>query len=166
MVQPPLAEPCFFTIALKKILYLTHIKVALTGSAHGPAMFQRFLPPFLSILLMLALVAGSVSRGLAQAGMMVGDQGFSQLVICSGDGEATVTIDASGNPVAPAKGDMALECSKCLTATLAAALPPADELPLPGAVARLGLPPRGDLRPVPREIRPTIRGPPFHRFDA
>lgn len=107
------------------------------------------------ILCLLALV--SVALYGAAAGAAVARGPVMEMVICSGEGTATVMLDAKGDPVDPAE---CFHCPECLA--LAFGLPAGpDGGPVPPRPARMlarALP--ADL-PAPRNhLRPLSRGPP------
>ena len=83
------------------------------------------LRPYGLILLCLALFAGSVSMVVARGQAAALSQGGTTLVICSGYGVMTVTLDDQGNPVGPVHS-----CPDCL-AGIAAYLAPDLPLVLP-----------------------------------
>lgn len=70
------------------------------------------------VLLCLALVAGSVSMAVARGQAAAMSNGGTTIVICSGYGVLSITLDDQGNPVGPVH-----PCPECL-AGLAAYLPP------------------------------------------
>lgn len=77
--------------------------------------------PLLCLLLCLSLMVAGLAS--AAAGVtMAQAAGYSQIVICSGNGPKVVTLDVSGNPVAPAKP--CADCPDCITGQgFVAALP-------------------------------------------
>lgn len=85
-------------------------------------MIHRFRP--LPILLALLLIVSSITMAVARGQMASG----SEMVICSGYGVISVTLDADGNPVAPAPQKTAYPCPDCLCGLTAAlqADPPAS----------------------------------------
>jgi Kef-type K+ transport system membrane component KefB len=70
------------------------------------------------ILLCLALVAGTMSMAVARGQASAMSQGGTVIVICTGYGVTSITLDDQGNPVGPVH-----LCPDCL-AGLAAYLPP------------------------------------------
>lgn len=85
----------------------------------------RLFRLFSMITLCLALVAGSVSMAVARGQAVAMSKGGTTLVICSGYGVITITLDDQGNPVGPVH-----PCPECL-AGLAAYLPPGLPAVLP-----------------------------------
>lgn len=71
------------------------------------------------ILLCLAMGLGSVSMAVARGQAVAMSKGGTTLVICTGYGVMTVTLDDQGNPVGPIH-----LCPDCI-AGLASYLPPA-----------------------------------------
>lgn len=85
-----------------------------------PMMRQKPCPLLCFLLCLSLTVAGLVSAAAGVA--MAQTAGYSQIVICSGNGPTVVTLDASGNPVAPAKP--CADCPDCITGQgFVAALP-------------------------------------------
>ncbi|MGO4910375.1 hypothetical protein ACEN2J_18865 [Pseudorhodobacter sp. W20_MBD10_FR17] len=78
----------------------------------------RIVRPISLVLLCLALVAGSVSMAVAKGQAAAMSNGGTTIVICSGYGVLSITLDDQGNPVGPVH-----PCPECL-AGLAAYLPP------------------------------------------
>lgn len=78
---------------------------------------SRLLRSFSALLLILALAAGSVSMAVAR-GHAAAAAGGSTIVICSGYGVMTITLDADGNPTGPI-----LPCPDCLSGLALAVLP-------------------------------------------
>lgn len=105
-----------------------------------------------ALLLSLALALSGVTPARAHAAA----PGLHEVVICSGDGTVTLTLDAEGNPAGPP-----LPCPDCI-AGLAAALPEKPAAPpdrLQPSEQSLLLPPdtsRAATRPYTRRAR----GPP------
>jgi hypothetical protein len=106
----------------------------------------------LSCLLAMALAMTSVTAAVARGQ----GQGISELVICSGYGVVTITLDEKGNPTGPVHS-----CPVCLAAMGPALLPdaPQPHRPLSRAV--------GLERPMAQsgtgrsEPAPNARGPPL-----
>jgi hypothetical protein len=86
---------------------------------------SRIFRPIGLLILCFALVAGSVSMAVARGQAAALSQGGTTLVICSGYGVMTVTLDAEGKPVGPVH-----LCPQCL-AGLAAYMPPGLAAVLP-----------------------------------
>lgn len=109
----------------------------------------------LSALLSLALTGAGMTAGAEHGGPMPGQ---TEMVICSGDGAKTVTLDAEGNVVDPA--DCAGHgCPDCLQPGPALA-PQALARPLPPVTRCETCLPRPE-RPLDRSaVTGTARGPP------
>lgn len=75
---------------------------------------MRRASPLFSLFLTFVLVAGSLTMAVARGHMAAS----SQLVICSGYGVITVTLDARGNPVQSVHA-----CPDCLAANISGLLP-------------------------------------------
>jgi hypothetical protein len=91
------------------------------SQAHAPVYDSRMLKlfrPLGLVMLCLALVAGSVSMAVARGQAAAMSNGGTTIVICSGYGVLSITLDDQGNPVGPVH-----PCPDCL-AGLAAYLPP------------------------------------------
>lgn len=86
---------------------------------------MRILRPFGLMMLCLALFAGSIFMVAARGQAAALSCGGTTLVICSGYGVMTVTLDDQGNPVGPIH-----PCPDCL-AGIAAYLAPDLPLVLP-----------------------------------
>lgn len=115
------------------------------------------LRPFALFLLCLALVAGSVTMAVARGQAAALSGGGTTLVICSGYGVMTVSLDAEGNPVGPVH-----PCPECL-AGLAAYLAPGLLSPLAVAQVVLGVLKAGKGNVLPRVfsvLSTRARGPP------
>lgn len=87
---------------------------------------------FSLITLCLALALGSVSMAVARGQAVAMSKGGTTLVICSGYGVMTITLDDQGNPVGPIH-----PCPECL-AGLAAYLPPGFPAIVPVMLAHTG----------------------------
>jgi hypothetical protein len=74
----------------------------------------RMLRPFALLALCFALVAGSVSMAVARGHAAAVTRGGVTLVLCSGYGYRTVSLDARGNPVGPLH-----PCPDCLAGMVA-----------------------------------------------
>lgn len=101
----------------------------------------------LALVLALTSVTASVAR--AQAA------GSTDIVICSGYGIVTVTVDENGNPTGPVH-----DCPFCLAAMGAALLPDLPAVPRPlsrGVLIDRNGDVAGWVRPAPQ---PLARGPP------
>ena len=112
---------------------------------------------FAIIALCIALVGGSVTMAVARGNATALSRGGITLVLCSGLGYRTVSLDAGGNPIGPLH-----PCPDCLTG-LSAYLPPVGCQLGP----RVALTHRATL-PVPKAPRlqknadvPRARGPPL-----
>lgn len=70
------------------------------------ANLRKVLCSFVVVLAVLGLVAQVAQPGRAHAGE--GVRGF-EIVICSGDGAVTITVDGEGNPV-EAPGEAVCDC--------------------------------------------------------
>ena len=113
---------------------------------------MTILRPLFGVLLALsvALTAGMVGAARGQA------QVAGQMVICSGQGVVTITVDAEGNPTGPVH-----VCPDCVLSFLAAAeAAPLADLTVPGWSF-------ADWAPAPHAHRsggpvvaPMARGPP------
>lgn len=103
-------------------------------------------------LLAIALMATSVTMAVAR-GQMAGATG---IVICSGYGIVTITVDAEGNPTGPVH-----PCPDCLAGGGAALLPDLPALLRPETRATLVV--RPDLPRGQPQDRPATqaRGPPL-----
>ncbi|MDN5786705.1 hypothetical protein [Pseudorhodobacter sp.] len=86
---------------------------------------KHLLRPFCLLLLCLSLAAGSAAMAVARAQAVALSRGGTTVVICSGYGLMTITLDADGKPVGPVH-----PCPKCL-AGLAGYILPSMVLPLP-----------------------------------
>lgn len=116
---------------------------------------NRLLRLFSGLLLILALAAGSASMAVAR-GNAAAAAGGSTIVICSGYGVMTITLDAEGNPTGPI-----LPCPDCLSGLAVATV--ADQTALPVFDARFhGLPIPADTAQIPSHplFLPNARGPP------
>ena len=78
----------------------------------------RYLRPFAMIALCFALVASSVTMAVAKGHATALTRGGITMVLCSGLGYRTVSVDALGNPIGPLH-----PCPDCM-AGLAAYLAP------------------------------------------
>ncbi|RUS65055.1 hypothetical protein EGN72_01745 [Pseudorhodobacter sp. E13] len=112
--------------------------------------------PFALVLLCLALVASSVTMAVARGQALALSRGGTTLVICSGYGVTTLSLDAGGNPIGPVH-----PCPDCL-AGLAAYIPPAAVQPvvvaqLAGQIKRVKAAPLPHLFHV---LQTRARGPP------
>lgn len=89
------------------------------------------------LVTLLALLVGSVFDGLAQAAPLPDMAGLSRIVICADGREATITVDADGDPVrSPATGHFR-HCPDCLE-TPAVVLPVVARMPvLTGPASRI-----------------------------
>lgn len=104
--------------------------------------------------LLLALVLGLTSGTMAVARGHAAAPGEA-MVICTGYGLVTVTLDADGNPTGPV-----LPCPDCVAALAALPAGPAALPVLPQRRARAARPPRrGPVPARPCRSRPA-RGPP------
>lgn len=115
----------------------------------------RWLKPFCLIWLCLVLATGSVTMAVAR-GQSAALAGGGVIVICTGYGVTSITVDADGNPVGPVH-----PCPDCL-AGLAAYISPAPAT-LPALTSRVSvvqsLPrPSFAVRSIGRT--PPARGPP------
>jgi len=117
----------------------------------------RTLRSFAMLALCLALVAGSVTTAVARGQVTALNRGGVTLVLCSGFGYRTVSLDARGNPLGPLH-----PCPDCL-AGLSAYIAPEPSLLRPQTlVAR-------EVQPVPAPHTrtrimadaPRARGPPL-----
>lgn len=79
----------------------------------------RLFRLFSLMSLCLALALGSVSMAVARGQAVALSKGGTTIVICSGYGVTSITLDDQGNPIGPIH-----PCPECL-AGLAAYLPPA-----------------------------------------
>ena len=95
--------------------------------------------PFALVLLCFALVAGSVTMAVARGQAVALSKGGTTLVICSGYGVMTITLDDQGNPVGPVHP--CPDCLAGLAAYLTPDLPEFVPLALPGRRAVLFEPP-------------------------
>ena len=104
------------------------------------------------ILLALVVALSSVTTTVARAA----HHGLQSIVICSGHGARTITLDANGNRVTP------VHCPDCVAAATTALLP--EVIPAPAPTLRLvarSLPAREaapDARDVPAR-RPPLSEP-------
>ena len=115
----------------------------------------RLLRPFSAVLLILALAVGSVSMAVAR-GHAAAAAGGSTIVICSGYGVMTITLDAEGNPTGPV-----MPCPDCLAGLALAALPAEISLPVFASHGQSLLPTAGAAQiPVLSPALPPARGPP------
>ena len=103
------------------------------------------------ILLALIVALSSVTTTVARAA----HHGLQSVVICSGHGARTITLDANGNRVTP------IHCPDCVVAAAAALLPEVFRAPAPArwCVAR-SLPARGDARDARDVPARRARAPP------
>ncbi len=115
------------------------------------------LRAFALTMLCFALVASSVTMAVARShAAALSGGGTTTMVICSGYGVMTVTLDAEGNPAGPIH-----PCPECL-AGLAAYLPPAITAlvpvaqPVSSVVGFVAL----RLPPALAVLSPRVRGPP------
>ncbi|QYK42651.1 MAG: hypothetical protein KF887_05960 [Paracoccaceae bacterium] len=108
-----------------------------------------------ALSLVLAVVLALVSQTGAVARAQAGVPGL-EMVLCTGSGTVTVTLDAEGNPTGPRH-----PCPDCLAA-LAPFLPPAAPvLHRPATTGRSILPP-GQPVAIPRPApAPLARAPPL-----
>jgi len=111
--------------------------------------------PFQMLLLILTLAAGSVSMVVAR-GHAAAAAGGSTIVICSGYGVMTVTLDAAGNPTGPV-----MPCPDCLAGLAFAILPEGPALMRFTASGSTfaGATGTAQTRPAPLSL-PPARGPP------
>jgi hypothetical protein len=107
------------------------------------------------LALILALVLALASQTMAVARTHAAQPGLT-MVICSGYGVTTVTLDADGNPTGPVH-----PCPDCLSG-LALALPAATGTPAMPQTRARAVPVRASA-PLPPAWRPVApaRGPPL-----
>jgi len=106
---------------------------------------------FAALLLSLVLATGSVTMALARAH----SAGGTSMVICSGYGVVTLTLDANGNPTGPVH-----PCPECLAGLGLALLPALPQVQRPMmrvhlADVAVAVPRAGTVPP-----EPSARGPP------
>lgn len=113
--------------------------------------------PFALIALCLALVGGSVTMAVARGNATALSRGGITLVLCSGLGYRTISLDAGGNPIGPLH-----PCPDCLTGLSAYLAPATSHLGQRIVLAYK------DKQPVPKMPRlqivadvPRARGPPL-----
>lgn len=140
---------------------LTFVKATGPERRYQAPMLHRTMPFALSVLLALALVAGGLTRGLAQPGAMTFTAGLTEMVICAGGGENTVLVDAQGNVIDPDQPCLAQHCSQCLLAGAVA-------LASPGFTPEVHRPAVRPTQPEPIlvtltrcPLRTVARGPPL-----
>lgn len=118
-------------------------------------MIHRFRP--LPYLLALLLIVSSITMAVARGQMASG----SEMVICSGFGEISVTLDADGNPVTSVPQSTAYPCPDCLcglTAALRADPPAIMRLAITGRPQKIA----ASRAAVSQDLLPAqARGPPL-----
>jgi hypothetical protein len=115
----------------------------------------RVLKPLGLIWLCLALVAGSVTMAVARSQSAAFD-GSRTIVICTGYGVTTITLDADGNPTGPVH-----PCPDCLAGLAACIVPGLTLLPAPvGGTSAVVLPRQTRPAPLSPLLLPPARGPP------
>ena len=67
-----------------------------------------------SVFFALMLVIACVAHSMAQGAMASAKTGVFTMVICSGYGAVTVSVDASGQPVEPSQSDVTTYCPACM----------------------------------------------------
>lgn len=87
---------------------------------------MKRLHPVSSLILAVVLGLTSVTMAVARAQML----GSTETVICSGNGVASVTLDADGNPTGPVP-----DCPDCLSGAATFGWPAPSALPLRPATA-------------------------------
>lgn len=117
----------------------------------------RLLRPFGFATLCLALILGSLSMAVARGNATALSNGGITLVLCSGFGYRTVSLDAGGNPIGPLH-----PCPDCL-AGLSAYIQPAASLIAPQTLVVTLI---VVLAPPPVPVQdaaqsPRARGPPL-----
>ncbi|MDP4033737.1 MAG: hypothetical protein Q8P60_12970 [Pseudorhodobacter sp.] len=106
------------------------------------------LHPLVLALLMLALMATSVTMAVARGQVPSGET----MVICSGYGTTTISVDAAGNPTGPVHP--CPECLMGLVAVLAPALPDLARPDLPSRkLVAVEIPPLASRSAPPARAR-------------
>ena len=115
--------------------------------------WRRSFGPVLAVVLSVVLALGTATMAVAR-GQAAG--GGDSVVICSGYGVVTITLDANGNPTGPVH-----PCPDCLAGLGLALLTDAPHVPRPSSLARL-LVWAPDVAWQGHDRRaPKARGPPF-----
>ena len=118
---------------------------------------NRLLRLFGLLALCFALVAGSMTMAVARGHATALSRGGVTLILCSGLGYRTVSLDVGGNPIGPLH-----PCPDCL-AGLAAYIAPEPVLLAPRSVITRMVaavaPPT--LQPLAAPYVPRARGPPL-----
>lgn len=140
---------------------MTNINTVVAVCAYKARMTSRIAPFLLTILLALSFLSGGVTGGIAQPGMMIGNGGVTEMVICSDGVAVTVLVDAEGNPVDPQKPCLQHRCTQCFQ-TGAVALPDHGfDLIARQAILHASRPAPVRLAAVKRLFPIAARGPPF-----
>lgn len=120
-------------------------------------MIRQFARSMLILTLALILGAGAALQNAAQAAAGVD---LVAMVICGEGGDTTVYVDASGNPVDPAR-HCPDPCAACILAAGYDVPGATAILVAPGDMSRRMMrPAQGDLTMGPRAIPALARGPP------
>ncbi|MRU15764.1 hypothetical protein FDP25_10035 [Roseovarius sp. A21] len=69
---------------------------------------------FHAAFLAFALILAGVLAAVAEGKMAADQRGVTTMVICAGEGPATVAFDSSGNPVAPSDPAKCEFCPACI----------------------------------------------------
>jgi hypothetical protein len=115
----------------------------------------RFLRLFATLVLILAFCAGTGVMAVARA-QAAGPQG-QDIVICSGYGVVTITVDAEGNPVSPVH-----PCPECVAGLAAALVPSSLSIAVPVTLARFVPDPKAEAWHILQTLYSAqARGPPL-----
>ena len=115
------------------------------------------LRPFGLLALCFALIAGSVTMAVARGHATALSRGGVTLVLCSGYGFRTVSLDARGTPIGPLH-----PCPDCLAGLSAYIAPGQIVLALQSvAMRRVSMFAAPALQPFSRAYVPRARGPPL-----
>lgn len=110
---------------------------------------------FSTLVLILAFCAGTGVMAVARA-QAAGPQG-QNIVICSGYGVVTITVDAEGNPISPVH-----PCPDCVAGLAAVLVPSSLSIAVPLAIARFVPNPKAEIWHVLQPLYSAqARGPPL-----
>lgn len=109
------------------------------------------------LALCFALIAGSVTMAVARGHATALSRGGVTLVLCSGYGFRTVSLDVRGTPIGPLH-----PCPDCLAGLAAYIAPgPIGLAPQSVTMRRVSVFAPPSLQPVSRAYVPRARGPPL-----
>ncbi|WP_343082435.1 DUF2946 family protein [Ostreiculturibacter nitratireducens] len=112
----------------KRSFCLTHIKVADAEKEQFPRMYRRICHLLTFLLLASSLTLSGLAEAVAGVEMNAFANSTTKVVLCSGDGAITITIDDQGNPVEDEPQHECRTCAFCLSLG-AAALTPGEAHP-------------------------------------